>query len=118
MGSDARAADTRLHAMIAECSREFPIGGRDQPLSRLVPGTTRRVSSSRRRYQLLACRRCLEHLAIIGPLLESDPEAAAKAMDRHIRSATVTLEEVVFRDRDNSGCSLGGSRSLTELTIL
>ena len=31
-----------------------------------------------------------EHLAIVRPLLKSDAEGAARAMDRHIRSATDT----------------------------
>ncbi len=41
-----------------------------------------------------------EHLAIVAALLESDADAAAKAMDRHIRSAAMKLEEVVFSGPD------------------
>jgi DNA-binding GntR family transcriptional regulator len=43
-----------------------------------------------------------EHLAIVRPLLKSDAEGAARAMDRHIRSATVNLKEVVFFDQETS----------------
>jgi DNA-binding GntR family transcriptional regulator len=39
-----------------------------------------------------------EHLAIVRALAQSDPEGAARAMDRHIRSAAKTLEEVIFSD--------------------
>jgi DNA-binding GntR family transcriptional regulator len=42
-----------------------------------------------------------EHLAIVAPLLASDAEGAALAMGRHIESATITLEEVIFVDRNH-----------------
>ena len=41
-----------------------------------------------------------EHLAIVAALLEPDPIAAGRAMDRHIRSAAIKLEEVVFSGAD------------------
>ena len=53
-----------------------------------------------------------EHLAIIRPLLEGGAERAARAMDRHIRSASVTLAKfdhpLIFReaDLDSTLCNL------------
>jgi DNA-binding GntR family transcriptional regulator len=99
--SDARAADTRLHGLIAESC-----------------GSVRLAVEIRRYLILFRALRDVchlrdagtnysraddvpEHLAIVRPLLDSDPERAAQAMDRHIRSATVTLQEVVFPDADN-----------------
>ena len=40
-----------------------------------------------------------EHLAIVRPLAEGNAEAAAAAMDRHIRSVAQYLEEVLFGPR-------------------
>ena len=95
----AREADTRLHGMIAESSGNH------------------RLAAEIRRYLVLfrALRDVChvrdawtnysrsddvpEHLAIVRALLESDAEGASRAMDRHIRSASVTLEEVVFPER-------------------
>ncbi len=37
-----------------------------------------------------------EHLAIIMALIESDAEGAALAMERHVRSAAMKLEEVIY----------------------
>ena len=108
---DARAADTRLHGLIAECS-----------------GNVRLAVEIRRHLVLFQALRNVchlrdagtnysqhddvpEHLAIIRPLLQSDAEGAARAMDAHIRSAAVTLEEVVFRDRDNVEAASEGEGS-------
>jgi DNA-binding GntR family transcriptional regulator len=99
--SDARAADTRLHGLIAESC-----------------GSVRLAVEIRRYLILFQALRDVchlrdagtnysraddvpEHLAIVCPLLESDAEGAARAMDRHIRSATETMKEVVFPDADN-----------------
>jgi DNA-binding GntR family transcriptional regulator len=96
---DVRAADTRLHGLIAERSGSV------------------RLAAEIRRYLILfqalrdVCHLrdaltnysraddVLQHLAIVRSLIKSDAEGAALAMDRHIRSAAVVLEEVIFPDR-------------------
>jgi DNA-binding GntR family transcriptional regulator len=98
---DARAADTRLHGLIAEYSGNFRLAveiGRYLVLFRALRDVChlRDAGTNYSRADDVP-----EHLAIIRPLLLSDAEGAARAMDAHIRSAAVTLEEVVFRDRDN-----------------
>jgi DNA-binding GntR family transcriptional regulator len=98
---DARAADTRLHGLIAECSGNLRLGveiGRYLILFRALRDVChfRDAGTNYSRADDVP-----EHLAIILPLLRSDAEGAAEAMDSHIRSAAVTLEEVVFRDRDH-----------------
>jgi DNA-binding GntR family transcriptional regulator len=98
---DARAADTRLHVLIADSSGNLRLAveiSRYLVLFRALRDVChlRDAGTNYSRADDVP-----EHLAIIRPLLESDAEGAARAMDRHIRSAAVTLEEVVFRDRDN-----------------
>ena len=98
---DARAADTRLHGLIAECSGNFRLAveiGRYLVLFRALRDVCH-VRDAGTNYS--RADDVPEHLAIIGPLLLADAEGAARAMDSHIRSVAVTLEEVVFRDRDN-----------------
>jgi DNA-binding GntR family transcriptional regulator len=113
---DARDVDTRLHGLIAESC-----------------GSVRLAVEIRRYLILFRALRDVchlrdagtnysraddvpEHLAIVRPLLTSDAEGAARAMDWHIRSATVTLKEVVFSDQETSEvlwmddiCVRGGS---------
>jgi DNA-binding GntR family transcriptional regulator len=96
----ARAADTRLHELVAECSGNLRLAveiGRYLVLFRALRDVChlRDAGTNYSRADDVP-----EHLAIIRPLLRSDAEGAAQAMDAHIRSAAVTLEEVVFRDRD------------------
>ena len=104
---DARAADTRLHGLIAESCGNLRLAveiGRYLVLFRALRDVChlRDAGTNYARADDVP-----EHLAIIRPLLEADAERAARAMDRHIRSASVTLEEVVFRDRDKSFVSEG-----------
>jgi DNA-binding GntR family transcriptional regulator len=99
---DARAADTRLHGLIAESCGNLRLAveiSRYLVLFRALRDVChlRDAGTNYARADDVP-----EHLAIILPLLEGDAEGAAQAMDRHIRSASVTLEQVVFRDRDNS----------------
>jgi DNA-binding GntR family transcriptional regulator len=99
---DARAADTRLHGLIAESCGNLRLAveiGRYLVLFRALRDVChlRDAGTNYARADDVP-----EHLAIIRPLLEADAKGAAQAMDRHIRSASVTLEEVVFRDRDKS----------------
>jgi DNA-binding GntR family transcriptional regulator len=103
---DARAADTRLHGLVAECSGNLRLAveiGRYLVLFRALRDVChlRDAGTNYSRADDVP-----EHLAIIRPLLRSDAEGAARAMDAHIRSAAVTLEEVVFRDRDIPGVPL------------
>jgi DNA-binding GntR family transcriptional regulator len=98
---DARAADTRLHGLIAEHSGNMRLAveiGRYLALFRALRDVCH-VRDAGTNYS--RADDVPEHLAIIRPLLESDAEAATAAMDSHIRSVAVTLEEVVFRDREN-----------------
>jgi DNA-binding GntR family transcriptional regulator len=104
---DARAADTRLHGLIAESCGNLRLAveiGRYLVLFRALRDVChlRDAGTNYARADDVP-----EHLAIIRPLLEADANGAARAMDRHIRSASVTLEEVVFRDRDKSFVSEG-----------
>jgi DNA-binding GntR family transcriptional regulator len=97
---DARAADTRLHGLIAECCGNLRLAveiGRYLVLFRALRDVCH-LRDAGRNYS--RADDVPEHLAIIRPLLQSDAEGAARAMDSHIRSAAVTLEEVVFRDRE------------------
>jgi DNA-binding GntR family transcriptional regulator len=98
---DARAADTRLHGLIAECCGNLRLAveiGRYLVLFRALRDVCH-LRDAGRNYS--RADDVPEHLAIIRPLLNSDADAAAWAMDSHIRSAAVTIEEVVFRDREN-----------------
>jgi DNA-binding GntR family transcriptional regulator len=92
----AREADTRLHGLIAEScgSRRLAAEiGRYLTLFRSL----RDVSHQRDAWTNFSRSNDVpEHLAILDALGASDAEAAARAMDRHIRSAAMKLEEVIF----------------------
>ncbi len=98
---DARAADNRLHGLIAESCGS----------SRLAAEIDRYLVLFRSLRDLCHLRDAWtnysrandvpQHQAIVAPLLESDADGAAGAMARHIDSATLTLEEVIFVDRDS-----------------
>jgi len=112
----ARAADTRLHGLIAESCGSVRLGveiRRYLILFRALRDVChlRDAGTNYSRADDVP-----EHLAIVRPLLKSDAEGAARAMDSHIRSATVTLKEVVFPDPETAGglwvddvCKPGGS---------
>jgi DNA-binding GntR family transcriptional regulator len=95
----ARELDTRLHGLIAaSCgSRRLAAEiGRYLTLFRSL----RDVSHQRDAWTNFSRSNDVpEHLAIIAALRASDPEGAADAMERHIRSAARTLEEIVFSDQ-------------------
>jgi DNA-binding GntR family transcriptional regulator len=113
---DSRAADDRLHGLIAERCGSVRLGveiRRYLILFRALRDVChlRDAGTNYSRADDVP-----EHLAIVRPLLKSDAERAARAMDRHIRSATVTLKEVVFPDQEtpevvlgNEVCVPGGS---------
>ena len=111
---DARAADTRLHGLIAESSGNLRLAveiGRYLVLFQALRDVCH-IRDAGTNYS--RADDVPEHLAIIRPLLESDAEGAARAMDRHIRSAAVTLQEVVFRDRDHPDVLWAADASLKE----
>ena len=96
----AREVDTRLHGLIAESSGNTRLAaeiGRYLVLFRALRDMCH-LRDARNHYS--RANDVLEHLAIVGSLLEGDAVGAASAMDRHIRSATAILEEVVFPDRE------------------
>jgi DNA-binding GntR family transcriptional regulator len=94
----ARAVDTQLHGVIADCcgSRRLAAEiGRYLVLFR----TLRDVSHQRDAWTNFSRSNDVpEHLAIVRALAAPDAEGAARAMDRHIRSAARMLEEVIFSD--------------------
>jgi DNA-binding GntR family transcriptional regulator len=98
---NARAADTRLHGLIAESSSSVRLAaeiGRYLILFRALRDVSHRWDAGT---NYSRSNDVPEHLAIIRPLLKSDAKEAARAMDRHIRSASVILEEIVFANRND-----------------
>ena len=80
--------------------RQSPAGGRNRPLPGPFPAL-RDVSHQRDAWTNYSRSNDVpEHLAIVAALLEPDANAAGLAMDRHIRSAAIKLEEVVFSGAD------------------
>jgi DNA-binding GntR family transcriptional regulator len=96
----ARDVDTRLHGLIADScgSRRLAAEvGRYLTLFRAL----RDVSHQRDAWTNYSRSNDVpEHLAIVVALLASDADGAARAMDRHIRSAAKNLEEVIFSGPD------------------
>ncbi len=92
----ARAVDTQLHGLIADhCgSRRLAAEiGRYLLLFRAL----RDVSHQRDAWTNYSRSNDVpEHLAIVLPLGQCDPDAAVLAMERHVRSAAMTLEEIIF----------------------
>lgn len=92
----AREVDTRLHGLIADScgSRRLAAEiGRYLSLFR----TLRDLSHQRDAWTNFSRSNDVpEHLAIVAALRAADPAAAAAAMERHIRSAALKLEEVNF----------------------
>jgi DNA-binding GntR family transcriptional regulator len=96
----ARDLDTRLHGLIADScgSRRLAAEiGRYLTLFRSL----RDVSHQRDAWTNFSRSNDVpEHLAIVEALRASDADGAARAMDRHIRSAAMKLEEVIFSGPD------------------
>ncbi len=96
----ARDLDTRLHGLIADCCGSRRLGaevGRYLTLFRAL----RDVSHQRDAWTNYSRSNDVpEHLAIVEALVASDAEGAAQAMDRHIRSAAMALEEIIFSGPD------------------
>jgi DNA-binding GntR family transcriptional regulator len=92
----ARAVDTKFHGLIADhCgSRRLAAEiGRYLLLFRAL----RDVSHQRDAWTNYSRSNDVpEHLAILLPLAQGDAEGAVLAMERHVRSAAMTLEEIIF----------------------
>jgi DNA-binding GntR family transcriptional regulator len=98
---DARAADTRLHGMIAASCDSSRLKAEIDRYSALWR-TLRNVSQQRdlkTNYAQIPGA-LAEHLAIVRVLRESDPEQAARIMDRHIRTAERWLEQALYGGPD------------------
>jgi DNA-binding GntR family transcriptional regulator len=95
---DARAADSRLHLLIAqECGNPRLA----QEIRRYLSlfRSVRNISHVRDSWENYRHSNDVpEHLQIVEALIQNDPQRAAKAMDRHIRSITRTLIEIVFAE--------------------
>jgi DNA-binding GntR family transcriptional regulator len=106
---EARATDTRLHGLIAtSCgSRRLRAEiNRYATLWRTLRDVTQRLdvaSSLAHAIEMLA-----EHEEIVAVLGASDPDATARVMDRHIRSAGRILEIVLFGASVESDGKAGG----------
>lgn len=91
-----RAADTWLHSLIADSSGSARLTAE---ISRYLAlfRSLRDVSHQRdARTRYSRSNDVAEHLEIVRALRAGDAAGAASAMERHIRSATETLEEVIF----------------------
>lgn len=96
---NARVFDTRLHDLIAETSGSI----------RLTAEINRYLTLFRTLRDVVHLRDAVtnysrtddaeEHLEILTWLKRGDAEGAAHSMDRHIRSATASIEEVLFSTR-------------------
>ena len=109
MGPRARAADTRLHGLIAASCGSRRLRAeidRYATLWRLLRNVSQRLdvqSSLAHAVAMLA-----EHHEIVRALRGTDAAAAARAMDRHIRSAGRILEVVLVGAPVEAGVSAGG----------
>lgn len=94
--ADTRAADTWLHTLIAdacgstrlknEIARYRALFQALRDVSHACDATTNYARSDDTQ----------EHLAVVRALAAGDADAAAAAMDRHVRSVALYLEEVLF----------------------
>lgn len=97
-----RAADTRLHGLFAESCASARLSEEIQRYLTLFR-TLRDVSHQRDAWTHYARTNDVPaHLAIVRPMRRGNADEAAEAMDRHIRSATEVLVDVVFAGRDTA----------------
>lgn len=98
-----RAADTRLHGLFAESCGSARLTEEIERYLTLFR-TLRDVSHQRDAWTHYSRTNDVPaHLAIVRPMRRGKADEAAEAMDRHIRSATDVLVEVVFAGRDTPG---------------
>lgn len=114
---DARAADSRLHLLIAESCGNPRLATEIRRYLSLFR-SVRNISHVRDSWaHYRRSNDVPDHLRIVEALVRSDPDRAAKAIDAHIRSITEVLVEVVFGDgsgaagRSGGGGARSGSRS-------
>jgi len=102
---DSRAADSRLHMLIAESSGNPRLA---QEIKRYLSlfRSVRNISHLRDSWEHYRRSNDVpQHLQILEALIHRDPARAASAVDRHIRAITDVLTEVVFSDPPNSAAS-------------
>ena len=95
----ARAADSRLHLLIAESCGNPRLG---QEIRRYLSlfRSVRNISHVRDSWNNYRRSNDVpDHLQLVEALAAGDSERAAGVMDRHIRSITKVLIEIVFDDR-------------------
>jgi DNA-binding GntR family transcriptional regulator len=97
---DARALDTRLHGLIAESCGSARLTaeiGRYLTLFRALRDVAhlRDAATNYSRSDDVP-----EHLEVLRGLGANDAEGAARAMDAHIRCATVALVDVLFMNQE------------------
>jgi DNA-binding GntR family transcriptional regulator len=108
---DARECDTELHGVIAESCGSARLTAEINRYLTLF-GALRDVSHQRdaaTNYSRSDDVR--EHLEILDGLQHHDPEGAALAMDRHIRSATQAIEEVMFSNQEAEPSPCGNGQA-------
>jgi DNA-binding GntR family transcriptional regulator len=107
----ARVADSRLHLLIAEScgnprlAREIK---RYLSLFRSVRNISH-VRDSWNHYQ--RSNDVPDHLRLVEALAGGDPDRAAAAMDRHIRSITKVLREIVFGEGSAKSAAANAEQS-------
>jgi DNA-binding GntR family transcriptional regulator len=99
---DSRAADSRLHMLIADNSGNPRLA---QEIKRYLSlfRSVRNISHLRDSWDdYRRSNDVPQHLQIVEALIQRDPTRAANAIDRHIRAITDVLTEVVFSDPPQS----------------
>lgn len=95
---DSRAADSRLHMLIADHCGNPRLAHEIRRYLSLFR-SVRNISHVRDSWNNYRRSNDVpDHLQIVEALAQCNPERAAKAMDRHIRSITSVLIEIVFAD--------------------
>jgi DNA-binding GntR family transcriptional regulator len=95
---NSRAADSRLHLLIAENCNNPRLA---QEIRRYLSlfRTARNISHVRDSWNNYRRSNDVpDHLRIVDALIKKSPGKTAEAMDRHIRSITGILIEIVFAD--------------------
>lgn len=106
---DARAADTRLHGLVAECCGSARLAaevGRYLLLFRALRDV-KHLRDAGTNYS--RSDDVQEHLVIVRALRAGDAERAARAMDYHVRATAERLLAVLFPERTDLG-AVGDSR--------
>jgi len=109
--ADARDADTRLHALLAESCGSARLTTEIQRYLTMFR-MLRDVSHQRDALSNYAHSNDIpEHLAVVRAVLAGDADGAARAMARHIDSASANLQAVLFAGNRPSTSSRSQTRS-------